>query len=130
MPGFFVSRIELTADGEVTRRPATAVITSPVAIPAEAAGAPRTTPAISAPAVEPVSTAVTCTPRNAVGPICTAADERPAAIFCASANAFATGIANADAAGAPRNLKDGPDAAVTMPTTRPPESMRGPPESP
>src|SRR3954447_3900197 len=130
MPGFFVNRIELIAEGEATLRPASVLITSPASIPAEAAGPSRTTPAISAPEVEPASTAVTCTPRNAVGPTWTTADERPAAIFCAIANAFATGIANAEAAGAPRNLNDDPEAAVTMPTTRPPESRSAPPESP
>src|SRR5207244_7750274 len=63
-PGFFVSRIALTADAARTVRPATAVITSPLVSPAVAAGPPATTPAINA----PPSVSATWTPRNAVAP--------------------------------------------------------------
>src|SRR5262249_45496231 len=130
IPGFLVKMTSLIDDGVVTRRPASVVTTSPVSIPAESAGPPGTTPAISAPVAEPASAVDTWTPRKAVGPMWTTADDRPGATFCAIENAFATGIANADAADVPRSLKDGPDAAVTMPTTRPPASRSAPPESP
>src|SRR3954471_19211174 len=118
MPGFFVSRIVLMSDGAVTRLPATAVITSPAAIPAESAGPSGTTPAIDAP--EPASTAPTWTPRNAVGPTWTTVEPLPVRIFCAMPAAFAIGIANAAFEAAPRNLnRSDPDAAVIIPTTRP-----------
>src|SRR6476659_11078382 len=122
VPGFFVSRIVLMSDGAATGLPATVVITSPAASPAESAGPSGTTPAISAPDVagELPSTAPTDTPRNAVGPMWTPADLRPATICCAIPEAFAIRIANAAFDDAPSNRKRRePDAAVIIPTTRP-----------
>src|SRR3954464_2001940 len=129
MPGFFVSRIVLLSQGALTRLPAAGVATLRGVIPAEsaprapcpaeAAGPPGTAPAIDAP--QPASTAPTWTPRNAVGPTWTTVEPLPVRIFCAIPAAFAIGIANAAFEAAPRTLnRRGPDAAVIIPTTRPP----------
>ena len=92
-PGFFARMSEAIVDGEETVRPLIAVITSPAVSPAESAGPPATVPAIRPPAgaappnlplptVEAIST-----PRNAVGPMWTAAVALPDSILSASARA-------------------------------------------
>ena len=89
------------ADGEETVRPLIAVITSPAASPAEAAGPPGTMPAIRPPAgvvppnPKPPSATVadTSIPRNAVGPMWTAAEALPDSICFASLSAVLIGTA-------------------------------------
>ena len=91
-PGCLASTSGPTAAGDATARPPMLVITSPAARPAEAAGPPATTLAISAPA-EPSSVAATWMPRNAVGPTWMTAELFPASIAAPILSALPMGIA-------------------------------------
>src|SRR5437870_13772179 len=113
---------EVIVDGEETVRPLTAVITSPAVRPAESAGPPATVPAIRPPAGAappkpplPIALAIS-TPRNAVGPMWTAAVALPDSILLASARAVLIGIAYESLAPADRNAKL-VEAAVSIPIT-------------
>ena len=79
--------------GPLTALPATAMITSPGTSPAAAAGAPGTTPTIVAPWPPKEGPFPSCTPRNAVAPMCTVADDLPETICFAIVVALPMGIA-------------------------------------
>ena len=118
--------LRLAADE--TRFPANDVMRSFAPMPALAAGKPGSTPSTRAPATSssPSLARASDTPRKAVGPTWTVDERRPASICPAIFNALLIGIAYPCAL--PRKRKP-PEAAASIPITRPPERS-GPPESP
>ena len=120
------SFLRLAADE--TRFPANDVMRSFAPMPALSAGEPGTTSSTRAPdtSSSPSPAGASATPRKAVGPTWTVDERRPASICPAIFSALLIGIAYPCAL--PRKRKP-PEAAASMPTTRPPRSS-GPPESP
>src|SRR5439155_18291209 len=97
VPGLYARTIGSSPLLEVTVLPSTAVITSPGRSPAASAGPPGTTPTTAAPP-EPDpkgddGASATWTPRKAVPPTCTVADDFPETISFEIVSAFAIGIA-------------------------------------
>ena len=96
VPGFFARIAAPIELGEEVARPLIAVITSPAESPADAAGLPRRTSAITAPGeVKSLLRKVdaTWTPRNDVAPMWIRADVRPASIWRTIESALPIGIA-------------------------------------
>src|SRR3954468_16468163 len=92
-PGWCCCMIELRSVGDVTPLPASDVITSPALIPARAAVDPEMVPATSAPDV-PLVGGLICTPRKALGPMCTVEELWPDVICRAMVTARLIGMAN------------------------------------
>src|SRR5262249_39397360 len=123
-----------SAVGDEMRWPFPETITSPWVSPAPAAGAPGTVPAMVAPAPSgtPLAAALLAdwiaTPRNAVGPMCTVAEELLPSIWWAMETAWLIGMANAWVCWFWNSTPC--EAAVLTPMICPSVFTSGPPESP